>query len=105
MEMEQDTSVNFKFINFGSEVDINIDEKNQAQCPNCKKKFKQLLQHIKKTKVCGSNIDLDKFKIEYESFSRRRRQNIHRQKKIEANIFGDFVDKIDIPCSVLSSWI
>ena len=86
MEMEQDTSLNFKFINLGSEVDINIDENNQAQCPKCKKRFKRLFQHMKKSKVCGSNIDLDNFEIKYQSFSHRRRQNIYRQKKLETNI-------------------
>ena len=35
--MEEDTSRNFKFINFGSELEIYIDENNQAQCPKCKK--------------------------------------------------------------------
>ena len=53
--MEQDTSRNFKFNNFGSELEIEIDEENKAKCPKCEKKFKQLMQHINKTTECKKN--------------------------------------------------
>ena len=83
--MEDGTSLNFKFINFGSELEINIDDNNQAQCPKCQKRFKQLLQHLKKSIACRSNIDLENFRIEYQSFTNRRKQNVCRQKKLETN--------------------
>ena len=84
--MKHVTSLTFKFINFGSELEINIDDNNQAQCPKCEKKFKQLMQHLNKSKVCRANIDLDNFKIEYESFRNKRKVNACRQRKLETNL-------------------
>ena len=55
--MDQDTSRNFKFDNFGSEIEIEIDEDNQAKCHECGRKFKFLMQHIKQSKVCKQNLD------------------------------------------------
>ena len=62
VKMEQDTSRNFKFNNFGSQLEIEIDEDNQAKCFECGRKFKFLMQHIKKSKECKRNLDFDKFK-------------------------------------------
>ena len=81
--MEQDTSRNFKFINFGSELEIEIDEENKAQCPKCRKKFKLLMQHIKKSSVCKQDVDYDKFNKEYDAFKNRRRQRAHCKKKLK----------------------
>ena len=86
--MEEDTSRNFKFINFGSELEIYIDENNQAQCPKCKKKSKQLLQHIKKSTSCKSNLDFENFKIKYQSFNNRRRQTLYRQNQLSRDAEG-----------------
>ena len=83
--MEEETSHNFKFINFGSELEINIDENIQAQCPNCKKIIKQLVHYLKKMNMCRSNIDLDHFKIEYQSFCERRKQRQISQRKLDIN--------------------
>ena len=83
--MEQDTSRNFKFNNFGSELEIDVDEDNQAKCHKCGRKFKFLMQHIKKSKVCRENLDYENFKTEYESFANRRRQRAYRTKELELN--------------------
>jgi hypothetical protein len=83
--MEQDTPLIFKFINFGSEFMINIDENNEAQCPMCKRRFRQLLQHFRQIKLCGSYVDLVNFKREYQLFNNRKRQNMHRHKKLIEN--------------------
>ena len=74
VKMKQDTSRNFKFINFGSELEIEINEENQAKCPECGKKFKLLMQHIKKSTECKKNLDYENFKTEYDLFALRRRQ-------------------------------
>ena len=86
--MEEDTARNFKFINFGSELEIFVDENNQAQCPKCKKKSKQLLQHIKKSTSCKSNLDFENFKIKYQSFNNRRRQTLYRQNQLSRDAEG-----------------
>ena len=80
--MEQDTSRNFKFDNFGSELEIEINEDNRAKCYECGRKFKFLMQHIKQSIVCKKNLDYKNFKTEYESFANRRRQKAHRDKKL-----------------------
>ena len=68
--MEQDNPLIFKFTNFGSEFIINIEEDNEAQCPMCKRRFRQLLQHFRQIKVCGTKVDLENFKREYQLFVR-----------------------------------
>ena len=80
--MEQDTPRNFKFISFGVELEIQINENNQALCPKCNKNFKQLLQHIKKSTECQTGLDFENFSLEYKSFNNRRRQNLHRQNQL-----------------------
>ena len=80
--MEEGTSRTFKFINFGSALEILIDENNQAQCPRCKNKFKQLLQHIKQSTSCRNNLDFENFKIKYQSFNHKRRQIVYRQNQL-----------------------
>ena len=74
--MEQDTSRNFKFNNFGSELEIEIDEENKAKCPKCEEKFKLLMQHINKSTVCKQNLDYDKFNKEYDAFKNRRKKGL-----------------------------
>ena len=64
--MEQDTPRNFKFINFGVELEIQINENNQALCPKCNKNFKQLLQHIKKSTECKNGLDFENFSLKYK---------------------------------------
>ena len=83
--MEEDTPLIFKFINFGSEFMINIDENNEAQCPMCKRRFRQLLQHFRQVEVCGCNVDLKNFKKEYQLFNNRKRQNMFRERKLIEN--------------------
>ena len=78
--MEQDTSRNFKFNNFGSELEIEIDEENKAKCPKCEERFKLLMQHIKKSTICKQNLDYDKFNKEYNAFKNRRKQRAHLRK-------------------------
>ena len=85
LKMEQDTSKNFKFNNFGSELEIEIDEDNQAKCPKCGRKFKLLMQHIKKSTVCKQILDYEKFKQEYDAFTNRRRLRVHWKKELELN--------------------
>ena len=70
VKMEEDTSRNFKFNNFGSELEIEIDEENKAKCPKCGRKFKLLMQHIKKSTVCKQNLDFEKFRKEYDAFTK-----------------------------------
>ena len=81
--MEQDTPRNFKFINFGIELDIQINENNQVQCPKCNQTFKQLLQHIKKSTECRTSLDFENFHMKYKSFTNRRKQNLHRQIQLQ----------------------
>ena len=57
--MEEDTSRNFKFKNYGSELEIEIDEQNKAKCHECGRKFKLLMQHIKQSTVCKQNLDFE----------------------------------------------
>ena len=82
--MEQDTSRNFKFNNFGSELEIEIDEDYKAKCPKCEKKFKLLMQHLKKSTECKQNLNFETFKEDYDAFTKRRRQRAHWKKKIRA---------------------
>ena len=76
----------FNFNNFGSNVKIQIDEDNQAMCPQCKCKFKQLIQHLKKNSDCRTLIEnFESFRDEYQLFTNRRKQSIHRKRKLEAD--------------------
>ena len=81
--MEQDTPRNFIFINFGSELEIEIDEDHKAKCPKCGRKFKLLMQHINKSTVCKQDLDYDKFNKEYDAFKNRRRQRAHCKKELK----------------------
>ena len=83
--MDQDASRNFKFDNFGSELEIEIDEDCTAKCPKCGRKFKLLMQHIKKSTVCKQILDYEKFKQEYDAFTNRRRLRAHWKKELELN--------------------
>ena len=81
--MEQETPRNFTFNNFGSELEIEIDEDHKAKCPKCGRKFKLLMQHINKSTVCKQDLDYDKFNKEYDAFKNRRRQRAHCKKKLK----------------------
>ena len=83
--MDQDASRNFKFDNFGYELEIEIDEENKAKCPKCGRKFKLLMQHIKKSSLCQQNLDYEKFRKEYDAFTNRRCQRAYWKKKLELN--------------------
>ena len=83
--MDQENPRIFKFINFDSEFEVNIDENNEAKCPMCNRRFRQLLQHFRQIKVCGSNVDLENFKREYQLFNNIRRQNMYRHRKLMEN--------------------
>ena len=83
--MDQDASRNFKFDNFGSELEIEIDEENKAKCPKCGRKFKLLMQHIKKSMVCQQNLDYEKLRKEYDAFANKRRQKAYWKKELELN--------------------
>ena len=79
-------SLNFKFKNLGKDLEINIDANNQALCPNCGSKFQRLLYHLQRNSDCRSFIDnFETFKDEYQLFSNRRRQNVHKQRKLDAD--------------------
>ena len=83
--MDEDTPLIFEFLNFGSELEIQINENNEAQCPMCKRRFRQLLQHFRQVEVCGCNVDLKNFKKEYQLFNNRKRQNMFRERKLMEN--------------------
>ena len=79
-------SSNFIFNNFGAALEIEIDADNQAKCPECSCKFKQIIQHLRKNANCKSRIEnFDIFKHEYQMFTNRRKQIVHRKRKLEAN--------------------
>ena len=78
-------SNNFIFNNLGTNLEIEIDDDNQAQCPECKCKFKRLLTHLKFSKACNRNIDFENFTIEYQSFINRRKKTEYRKRKREDN--------------------
>ena len=76
-------STNFKYRSNGIDLKITIDDDNQAECPQCKCKYKQLLQHLKKTTQCRLIINnFENFKNEYQAFGHRRRQLNYRRKKL-----------------------
>ena len=76
----------FNFNNFGGNVKIQIDEDNQAMCPQCKCKFKQLIQHLKKNSDCITLIEnFERFRDEYQLFTNRRRQRSLTKRKLEAD--------------------
>ena len=83
--MDQDASISFKFDNFGSELEIEIDEDNKAKCPKCGRKFKLLMQHMKKSTECKQDLDYENFKKEYDAFTNRRCQRAHRKKELDLN--------------------
>ena len=49
----------FKYNNLGTclEITIDDDDDGQVECPKCKCKFKQLLQHLKKNTECRAVIE------------------------------------------------
>ena len=76
----------FKYSSIGTDLEITIDDDDQAECPQCKCKFKHLLQHLKKTTECRLIINnFENFKIEYQAFGNRRRQLKNRMNKLKAN--------------------
>ena len=78
----------FKYSSLGTCLEITIDEDDdcQVECPKCKCKFKQLLQHLKKNTECRAVIEnFENFQHEYKLFGNRRRQLKHRMKKLKAN--------------------
>ena len=83
--MEEDSPMVFEFLNFGAELEIQIDGNNKAQCPRCKRRFRQLLQHFRQVEVCGSYVDLKNFKKKFQLFNNRKRQNIYRERKLMEN--------------------
>ena len=85
VKMEQDTSRNFKFNNFGSNLEIEIDEENKAKCPKCEEKFKRLIKHISNSTVCKQDLDYEKFSKEYDAFNHRKRQKAYLKKRLELN--------------------
>ena len=86
MEEEETKQCNFKFTNYGIELELPINDANQAQCPECKCKFRQLLQHLKKSTKCNSKIEnFESFQEQYKLFGHRRRQINLRKRKLEAN--------------------
>ena len=86
MEEEENRSCNFKITIFGNDLKITIDVDNQAQCPVCKSKFRQLLQHLKKSTNCNSIFEnFESFQSKYKLFTNRIRRNNCRKRKLEAN--------------------
>ena len=86
MEEEKNISRNFKFANFGNNLKITIDVDNQAECPVCKSKFQQLVQHLKKSANCNSIFEnFETFQRKYKLFRNRIKRNNYRKRKLEAN--------------------
>ena len=82
----------FKYSSIGTDLRITIDDDNQAECPQCKCKFKQLLQHLRKTAECRLIINsFENFKNEYQAFGNRRKQCKYRKKKLEDDTEGTHV--------------
>ena len=76
----------FKFNNLDDALEIHMDVNNEAHCPNCRSKFKHLLQHFNTNVLCRSIIaNFANFRDEYQVFANRRRQTLHRKKKIETD--------------------
>ena len=78
----------FKYNNLGTclEITIDDDDDGQVECPKCKCKFKQLLQHLKKNTECRAVIEnFENFRNEYKLFCNRRSQFKNRMKKLKAN--------------------
>ena len=80
--MNEAMSNTFKYSSIGTDLEITIDGDNQAECPQCECKFKQLLQHLKKTAECRLFINnFENVKNEYQAFGNRRRQFNYRRRK------------------------
>ena len=84
----------FWFNNLGADLEIKIYVNNEAHCPVCECKFKQLLQHLRHSTDCRSNIDYETFKYEYQAFTNRRKRNNHRKRQLESE--GETANQVHV---------
>ena len=90
--MNEAMSNQFKYSSIGTDLEITIDDDDQAECPQCKCKFKHLLQHLKKNAECRLIINFfENFQKEYQAFGNRRRQFNYRKKKLEDDAEGTHI--------------
>ena len=91
---QQQTSVNeiqekkknddFLYIQNGKRITFRIFEKGQFQCPYCEKFFTSIVKHMsnKNCKISQSNIDMEEFTSQLDSFREGYRLELGRKRNL-----------------------